>query len=166
VAKDAEKPFVVKLKQQNVTVHGTSFNIEAYQEEAYNIVTLLSGSVSLESMSRNGEKISDLVLKPGQKAYFDNSAEKVSVEEVDASLSNTWIKGEYKFKDEPLALIVKRLENYYDVQIYLDDKRLENIKYTGTFSLNQSIREVLCIINHENRFLYQQTGNEIHIKSK
>jgi ferric-dicitrate binding protein FerR (iron transport regulator) len=166
VAKDTVKPFVVKLKQQNVTVHGTSFNIEAYQEETYNIVTLLSGSISLESLKQNGEKISDLVLKPGQKAYFDNSAESVSVEQVDASLSNTWTKGEYKFKDEPMALIAKRLEYYYDVHIHLDDKQLENIKYTGTFSLNQSIREVLRIITYENRLQYQQTGNEIHIKSK
>ena len=30
-----------------------------------------------------------------------------------------------KFKDEPLASIVKRLENYYNVNIHLDDKRLE-----------------------------------------
>ncbi|MDR1938686.1 MAG: DUF4974 domain-containing protein [Tannerellaceae bacterium] len=166
VAKDAQKPFVVKLKQQNILVHGTSFNIEAYRGESYNIVTLVSGSISLESLDGNGEEISNIFLKPGQKAYFDNAAGIVSVKNVDASLSNSWIKGEYKFKDESLGLIAKRLENYYDVNIHLDHAGLENIRYTGTFSFSQSIQEVLRIINHEKQFLFQQTGNEIHIKSK
>jgi ferric-dicitrate binding protein FerR (iron transport regulator) len=166
VAKDAAKPFVVRLKQQNITVHGTNFNIEAYRDEAYNIVTLLSGSISLETLNRSGAKIGDILLIPGQKALFDSATELVSVEKVDASLSNAWIKGEFKFKDEPLALIAKRLENYYDVRIHLDGEGLKKIKFTGTFSLNQNIREVLRIVNHENQFLFQQTGNEIHIKSK
>jgi ferric-dicitrate binding protein FerR (iron transport regulator) len=166
VAKDENKPFIVRLKQQNITVHGTSFNVEAYHDEFYNIVTLLEGSVSLESLDNNGLKINNILLKPNQKTYFDHTIGKVSVIQVDASLSNTWMQGEYRFRDEPLMLIVKRLENYYDVSIHLDDERLNNIRYTGTFSLKQNIHEVLRVINHENQFRFQQTGNEIHIKNK
>ncbi|MDR3268513.1 MAG: DUF4974 domain-containing protein [Tannerella sp.] len=166
VANDPEKLFIVRLNRQNVIVHGTNFNIEAYRDESYNIVTLLSGSISLETMNGNGEKTERLVLEPGRKAYFDSASGAVSVEEADASLSNAWTKGEYKFKDEPLALIVKRLENYYDVNIHVSDERLKRIKYTGTFSLDQNIQQVLRIINHEKQFLFQQTGNDIYIKRK
>ncbi|MDR1407800.1 MAG: DUF4974 domain-containing protein [Tannerella sp.] len=166
VAKDDDRPFVVKLERQNIIVRGTCFNVEAYRDESYNIVTLLEGSVSVESMDDNGLKINDVLLVPGQKVHFDHASGKVSVSQVDASLSNTWMRGEYRFKDEPFTLIAGRLEHYYDVRIHLDDERLKKIRYTGTFSLQQHIHEVLRIINHENQFRFQQTGNEIYIKSR
>ncbi|MDR2498935.1 MAG: DUF4974 domain-containing protein [Tannerellaceae bacterium] len=166
VADDSRIPFVVKLKQQTVIVHGTRFNIEAYHEEDNNIVTLISGSITLESFTSNGEKINSVRLKPGQKVHFDRQAGTVMMEEADISLAGTWTKGEYRFKDETLAQIFKRLENYYDIRIYLEDEELKDIKYTGTFSLNQSIREVLRIINHDDHFSFLQTETEIRIKKK
>jgi ferric-dicitrate binding protein FerR (iron transport regulator) len=57
-------------------------------------------------------------------------------------MSNTWVNGEYKFVDKPLGFIIKRLENYYNANISLDDS-LRNIRYTGTFSSGQSIEQVL-----------------------
>jgi ferric-dicitrate binding protein FerR (iron transport regulator) len=166
VAKNEAKPFVVRLKQQEITVLGTSFNVEARHSESYTIVTLQEGSVSLTFMNSNGLKIKDVALKPDQKAHFDRTTGKVFVAQVDASLSNTWLEGEYKFKDEPLVLIFKRLENYYDVNIHLDGEQLKNIRYTGTFSIRQDIRDVLRIINHERQFRFRQDGSEIYIKSK
>jgi ferric-dicitrate binding protein FerR (iron transport regulator) len=166
IAPNEDKPFVVHLKQQTVTVHGTNFNVEAYHDESCNAVTLLEGSVSIESVDVNGVKINDVRLVPGQKVSFDRAAGKVSVLQVDASLSNTWIQGEYRFRDESLMRIFKKLENYYGVSINLEDEQLKNIRYTGTFSLHQHIREVLRIINHENLFRFQQSGNEIYIKRK
>jgi ferric-dicitrate binding protein FerR (iron transport regulator) len=167
IAKNEEKPFIVRLKQQDVTVHGTSFNVEAYHDESYAIVTLQEGSVSLESMDESGLKTGRLSLVPGQQAHFDRLTGKTSVTKVDTSLSNTWVDGAYKFKNEPLLLIFKRLEKYYDVTFHPDGEQLKNIHYTGTFSLRQnSIRDVLRIINHEQEFRFQQNGNEIYIKSK
>jgi ferric-dicitrate binding protein FerR (iron transport regulator) len=166
VAPNADLPFVVRLKQQSITVHGTSFNVESYHDESCNIVTLLTGSVSIEFADLNGVKIKNVNLVPGQKAHFDHTTGKVSIAQVDASLSNTWIQGDFRFKDEPLALIFKRLENYYNVTVHMEDEQLKNIRYTGTFSLQQHIRDVLRIINHENQFRFKQSGNEIYIKYK
>jgi ferric-dicitrate binding protein FerR (iron transport regulator) len=166
VAKKEAQPFIVRLKQQNITVRGTAFNVEAYHGESYAIVTLQEGSISLESMNSSGLKINDVSLTPGQKAHFDQITGKMSVTRVDASLANTWLEGAYKFKDEPLLLICKRLENYYDVNIHMDGERLKNIRYTGTFSLRQDIRDVLRIINHEHQFRFRLDGSEIYIKSE
>ncbi len=163
VAGNEQKPFVVNLKQQSITVLGTEFNVEAYHESTYSIITLLSGKISLETFNKKGEAISQLMLRPNQKVFFNFEDETVSLENVDASLSNVWINGEYKFKDEPLLLIVKRLEKYYDVNIHLEDENLKKIRYTGTFSLNQSIRDVLHIINYERQFVYKKTGKDVFI---
>ncbi|GHU58667.1 anti-sigma factor [Bacteroidia bacterium] len=166
VAPNEAIPFVVKLKQQSITVHGTSFNVEAYHNASYSIITLINGSISLETLNKSGVKISSILLQPGQKAYFDSSSELVSLEKSDNSLAKEWLNGSFKFKDEPLEIITKRLENYYGVNIYLDDESLKHIRYTGSFSIEQGIQQILHIINGEKQFLFQQTGNDIHIKKK
>lgn len=40
-----KKPFVVKLNKQDITVLGTTFNVQAYENESYSVVTLLSGRI-------------------------------------------------------------------------------------------------------------------------
>lgn len=163
IAHNSEKPFVVKLNHQNITVLGTKFNVEAYSDKPYSITTLISGKILLETFDETGDAMSQMYLKPNQKATADNKTGSVVLEYVDVSLSTAWIKGEYKFKDEPLLSIIQRLEKYYGVTIRLEDDSLKTIKYTGTFSTVQSIKEVLQIINYQQQFSFTQTDNFIHI---
>lgn len=141
VTKNEEKPFVVKLNKQDITVLGTTFN-------------------------EFSESTGRMFMKPNQCALADNESGSISLSEVNASLTNAWINGEYKFKDEPLSSIVKRLENYYDVRIHLDDPRLEQIRYTGTFSLDQDILDVFRIIDYEKQFVFKRIKKDIFIISK
>lgn len=164
VAKNTEKPFIVKLKSQQITVLGTVFNIEAYESESYSIVTLLSGSVALEAFNEAGESMSRMFLKPNQSACSDNQTGSVSLKNVDVNFANAWLRGEYKFKDEPFSSIARRLENYYGIKIHMEDENLNHVKYTGTFSLDQSIQEVLRIIDYEKRFLFKRLGKDIFIE--
>lgn len=166
VAKDEEKPFVVKLNKQDITVLGTTFNVQAYKDESYSIVTLLNGRVMLDAFNELGESTSRMFLKPNQRALSDNKSGSVSLCDVNASFASTWIKGEYKFKDEPLLSICKRLENYYNVQIHLNDPRLEQIRYTGTFSLEQDIMEVFRIIDYEKQFTFKRVKRDIFITNR
>ena len=50
VAKDEEKPFVVKLNKQDITVLGTTLMYK-HKDESYSIVTLLSGRVMLNAFN-------------------------------------------------------------------------------------------------------------------
>lgn len=164
VAKKTDKPFIVHLKRQHITVLGTTFNIEAYEGEPYSIVTLSSGSVALEAFNETGESMSRMFLKPNQSACSDNQTGSVSIKNTDVSLANSWMRGEYKFKDESLYSIARRLENYYDIKIHIDHDDLKRTKYTGTFSLDQSIQEVLRIIDHDRLFVFKRVGKDIFIE--
>jgi len=163
VAKDEKKPFVVKLKKQDIKVLGTSFNVEAFGDESYSIVTLLSGSVSLESYNEEGEPMSKMFLKVNQRAISDNQSGSVSLENIDTSLAEAWTEGKYKFKDEPLAAIGKRLEKYYDVHVRIETESLKQLRFTGTFSLDQDIQEVLNVLDQEKRYKVRRIGKEISI---
>ena len=150
VAKNHSKPFIVKLKNQQITVLGTSFNIQAFNDDRFSVTTLLSGSILLESFDAQGRKMSSMKL----------------LSETDASISNAWVGGKYRFKDETLVSIVKRMENYYGVNIRLAHDSLRNIRYTGTFSLDQGIQEVLDIINSEKQFTFTKDGKDILISAR
>ena len=50
VQKDTSRRFVVHLKESNVTVLGTSFNIKAYGDEDYIYTTLVEGKVCFTSV--------------------------------------------------------------------------------------------------------------------
>jgi len=163
VEKDETKPFIVKLKKQDVTVLGTSFNVEAYNDESHSIVTLLSGSISLESYDENGNPVSKMFLKPNQRVVSDNQSGSVSLENMDPSFVDGWTRGKYKFKDEPMQAIAKRLEKYYDLQIHIEDETLGKMKYTGTFSQDQDIQDILRVLDNEKRYRVKQMGKEIFI---
>ncbi|MDR2533469.1 MAG: FecR domain-containing protein [Tannerellaceae bacterium] len=165
VAHDERAPFVVHLPRQTVTVHGTSFNVEAYPGEDANIVTLASGCISLESCGANGHIAGRITLWPGHRAHFNRSTGSVYVEDADPEAAGLWIRGEYKFKDEPLEQIIKRLENHYGLDIRMADC-LKQTRYTGAFAFSQSIGQILRIINHENRFRFHQEVDTIYINLK
>jgi ferric-dicitrate binding protein FerR (iron transport regulator) len=164
VAPDAEKNFIVRLRQQDVLVYGTHFSIEAYPDEPYSLVTLLNGSLGIETRNEKGDRINHTLLKPGQKALFDRIHETVSVEQADTLLARAWMKGEYKFKNELLGAIVKRLENYYDLAFHWEDEEAKYTRYTGSFSLDQDIQSVLNVINYEKQFVFRRNGKDIYIQ--
>lgn len=166
VAKDAGKPFIVKLKQQNITVLGTSFNVEAYSDEAYSITTLIGGSISLEAFNEKGESMSRMFLKPNQRAVSDNQSGSVSLEKINIALAEAWTRGKYKFKDESLASIAKRLEKYYNVRVNIENETLQRMRYTGTFSLDQDIQDVLRVLDHEKQYKVKRVGNELFVIKK
>jgi ferric-dicitrate binding protein FerR (iron transport regulator) len=165
VARDEVKPFVVRLQRQRVIVHGTSFNVQAYGNEASSAVTLASGSITLETCRGNGQRLSSIMLGPGERAFFDREKETVSVEKTDTTLAGAWVRGEYKFRDEPLELIVRRLAGHYDVDIRLDEE-LKGVRYTGTFSFEQTVEQALRVINHERMLNFSRSGNTVFVTRK
>lgn len=64
VVHDPAKPFIVQTEGMKVIVHGTKFNVESFSHSNITVVSLLEGSVELET-----EKESKM-LRPGELATF------------------------------------------------------------------------------------------------
>ncbi len=67
------KPFVVKTDNLIITVLGTRFNVEAYPNRNYTLVTLESGRVVVDSKN-SGESIT---LVPGDELVYDHQSDKM-----------------------------------------------------------------------------------------
>ena len=114
VAADKQKPFMVEMPDQSVVqVLGTSFNINAYNNETGISTTLIAGSVKVSSRAKNS-----LVLKPGQQAVVLNGSETVTLDsKPDLSKILAWKNGLFNFEGAGVEEVMKQLERWYDVEV-------------------------------------------------
>lgn len=131
------KLFAVESKQGKTFVLGTSFNIFS-REEAYN-VHCLTGSVKVVS-SINDE----VILKPGYKASIDNGG-KINVKRVtETEAKPGWTENMFNFTATDFSEVIAEIERQYDVEVNIDS--IPELNYTGYFSRNKTIDEVLILV--------------------
>jgi transmembrane sensor len=150
VARNEKAPFIVKTNECEVEVLGTTFNIMAYDEFGRKEITLLNGKVNV----RMGDAVK--VLKPGQALILKNHY--FYVDEVNSSESSGWVQNKFNFKNIPLSELMKRLENWYDVDIALENNTGREVHFTGTFKNEESIWQVLDAIKVYTPITYTKTN--------
>jgi len=69
VAKDKDKPFIVKTKEQNIEALGTKFNVTAYASDSLLTTTLLEGAVRLKTENI----LYQTILKPNQQFIYNRN---------------------------------------------------------------------------------------------
>jgi ferric-dicitrate binding protein FerR (iron transport regulator) len=149
VAHNEYAPFVVKTNECDIEVLGTTFNVMAYDEFGRKEITLLSGKVNVHA---EGSKS---VLKPGQALILKNH--QTEIVEVDATQASSWVDNKFNFKDVPLSELMKRLENWYDVDITLENRSGREVNFTGTFKNEETIWQVLDAIQVYIPIQYQKS---------
>jgi transmembrane sensor len=154
VAKNTQQPFIVDVNKLQVKVLGTTFNVEAYPGDAAITIALVEGKILLQQTSN--EKISDLSeMKPNQVASFRKSENKIQLkEENDLTKYTAWTDGKIVFSNDPVNTVVQKLQNWYNVDIKLSDKKLENYRFTGTF-IDEPLEQVLRILNLTSQMQYK-----------
>lgn len=121
VSRNEQKPFIVESGEQRVTVIGTTFNINAYQDTDATVTTLATGKVRIVNF--DGTVFSDL--KPGQQAtYKDNEIE---VNSIDPTEFTSWKDGLFVLKDADFITVKRQLERWYDVTFVGEPKSQETI---------------------------------------
>lgn len=150
VAKNDKTPFVVKTLDCKITVLGTKFNIMAYPEFKRNEVTLIEGRVKVSSGQVEN------ILGPGQMLVLKDEA--VEIHNVNSSLYTGWVNNKFNFKDIPLSELIKRLENWYDVDITLENKTGKEVNFSGTFKNEETVWQVLEAIKVYMPIHYEKTN--------
>ena len=149
VVHNENAPFVVRTNECDIKVLGTTFNVMAYDDFGRKEITLLEGKVNVDMDG------SEQVLKPGQALILKDHHTKIT--EVNASQSSAWVDNKFNFKDIPLSELMKRLENWYDVDIILENLSGKEVNYTGTFKNEETIWQVLDAIKAYTPIQYQKS---------
>jgi len=157
ISRNENAPFVVKTNECEVEVLGTIFNVMAYDEFGRKEITLISGKVNVRMSG--GEQ----VLNPGQALILKD--QKFQVTEVNSVQASSWVENKFNFSNIPLSELMKRLENWYDVDITLENKTGRDVNFTGTFKNEETIWQVLDAIKVYSPIKYKKTDlRQITIK--
>lgn len=149
--------FIVENQNQEITVLGTEFNVKAYKNEAVISTTLVEGSVAVQI---NNEKS---LLKPSQQLNYNNENENSEIIVVDTDNETSWRKGYFNFTDKPLYEITPILSRWYDIDIVIENTKIENIKFKGKISRSQNIENILLTLKNTNNISYEITNTQITI---
>ena len=158
VAKNAEVPFFVKTNDVQVQVVGTVFNVRAYDDDNYVMVSLLEGRVNLSASANSVMK-----LFPNEQALYNKNTgrmEKLKTKACD------WLDGGLTFENASFADIAHRLERKFQVKISIESERLKAEHFSGSFDSNQNIYDILHEINVEKQYTWKVSGDTIFITDK
>ena len=157
VIHDAHKPFVVKTRNTEVTVLGTSFEVSAYEQEKDAKIVVSTGKVGLQL---NNHKQPATFLTPGEQAIISNSDQAVRVTKLALSDIAVWRQQKLIFEDQPLEEVLQSLERKYNVQIRIDNKKLLTEKVSMRLN-NQPLTDVLTAISFANHFNYEKINDQL-----
>ena len=143
VAKNKNKPFIVKSGSQSIEVLGTHFNVHAYTNESVVKTTLLEGSVAVSYKNQKS------ILKPGQQSSIPDNFSKIKIKEVDTEAAVAWKNGRFKFDNADLKTVMKQLERWYGIKVeYRGD--VSDVRFNGGTFMNKNLSEVLKVLELSN----------------
>lgn len=139
VAKNAAQPFVVEMEDRSsIEVLGTSFNINAYDNESSSKTTLIDGKVRVKKGDQSE------ILQPGQQARIGNAITIAPGVDTDQILA--WKNGHFNFEDMPLSEIMRQLERWYDIEVRYEGT-IPAIKFHGKMSRGVSLADVITFLS-------------------
>ena len=129
VVKNPSKPFTVKTYKNEITVLGTSFNVNSYGDEPVMKTSLLEGSV----------RIADKVLKPGQ-AYRDGKVVETNIDQ-----DMAWKNGFFNFNGADLQDVMRQLSRWYDINVKYEVP-VKTRKFRGELHRDLSLMQITSIL--------------------
>lgn len=159
VHKDSSRPFVVRMNGAEVTVLGTSFNVNTYGDDGQIYTTLVNGAVRVSSV-KNGQAE---VLKPGMQSVMDVQSGQLTVREVDVEPYVAWREGRFVFRAMTLDLIMRQLQRWYDFEVFYQNPELKDYEFRGVIKRDMDLDKVLSVIKVTTNVDFEVKGKVITI---
>lgn len=143
VFKDKHSPFIVNAKEVNVKVLGTRFNIASYDNEQDVEVVLEEGSLLFTGTEKN----KSYTMLPNDLIKYDKKKKDFTKDIVQPQKYLSWTEGKLVFRNDPLDVVARRLERWYNIDVDVDVKinLSDALRLRATFK-DESLEEVLGLL--------------------
>lgn len=144
--------FDVITDQGTVSVLGTQFNVK--QRENYFEATCFEGVVAVYTENDFAK------LHQGEGIIILDG--KMLADEKEIATQPSWLRGETHFKDMPLKHVLAELENYYDLDVIVDDADATRL-FSGSIThrnLDLALQSITIPLN----LSYSKSGTSIVLK--
>jgi len=159
VKKNSKSPFIVETDYINLHVLGTSFSIKTDVNGKAIETILVTGKVLLQDK----ENQLTFEMTPGEKVTFTPDRREYIVETVDVNVSTAWHLDQLTFDNLTLREIANKLSALYNVNVNLESKKLADRSYRFVINRDESLVEVLEILNYLIPIRYRIEGSEVFI---
>lgn len=152
VKHNPNSPFMVQHDDLTISVIGTHFNVNTYEDETDERITLLEGSVRIDTKSLTR------LLKPGQQAQISNEIKILNDVNIDEVMA--WKNGKFKFgENTDIGTIMRQIARWYNVDV--EYKGNVHQRFWGTISKNVNVSQVLKILEATGGVKFNVEGNKI-----
>lgn len=159
VHKDSLRSFIVRMNGAEVTVLGTSFNVNTYGDDGQIYTTLVNGSVRVSSMKNKQEEI----LKPGMQSVMNVQSGLLTVRKVDVEPYVAWREGRFVFRAMTLDLIMRQLQRWYDFEVFYQNSELKDYEFRGVIKRDMDLDKVLSVIKATTNVDFEVKGKVVTI---
>jgi ferric-dicitrate binding protein FerR (iron transport regulator) len=159
ICKDEARKFIVSTEYLNVEVLGTHFNFYAYEDEQVVELSLITGSVKVETKEL---PVKTLYVKPNEKATYNKLSGNLRKENANIRFETAWMRGELMFRSEPIEHVFYKIERRFGVRVHINGKGFDSDRFTGYFAYDD-IRDVMDELKTHYKFTYKIKGENIWI---
>ena len=158
VTKDSSRPFVVHSEQIDVTVLGTTFNMQCYRGSKNATSSLITGKVQVEG--NHGEGC--IILQPGQRANLDGENHQLTVQQdVNTGYDAVWHNNLIPFNNASVEQVAHALEHFYGVSVRILNPKGHSHTYSGVIKRTENIDSTLSLLRNAMPIKYSRTNNDI-----
>ena len=154
VPENQKRPFLVKTGDLRIKVKGTSFNVSAYQEENKIITTVEEGKVVLQLINKNNQRKNIAELTANMQSAFHKYARLAPVKQVNTKKYTSWKDGKLILDDDPMTVVKKKLERWYNVDIQVVNNKVYEYNYTATLT-HESIEQAMKYLSMATPISYE-----------
>lgn len=159
VTTDPHRPFRVHAGNTCVTVKGTTFNVRSYEDEPEITVSLLEGSVVLNT------SVEEATLTPGTCAVVSRDNDDITTGIADPYASD-WVKGKLVFTDKSIPEVLRYIERNCGVKFMYEVDLFGIERFTGNVSYSLSIDEILSYLDVDKKYRWKRNDDTIEIYKK
>jgi len=159
VIRNSGNPFRVLIKDAEVEVLGTDFNVMAYEDEPISRTTLVEGSVKIESGKRS------VKLEPGQQAQVPYPSPGVDapikvLSGIDPQTVLAWKDGNFEFDNADVRTVMRSLARGYNVVVQVDPN-VSSVPVTGVFDRKLGLAKILEQLESLDIAHFKLDGNRV-----
>jgi transmembrane sensor len=146
VAHNVRQPFKVQTEKQTIEDIGTTFDVNAYADEAFTKTTLVEGSV----------KVNGITLKPNEQTDGNH------IKTVNAKSYTAWKNGDFDFEDENIQSIMRQLSRWYNIEVIYEGN-ITSDGLTAQITRNRNISGILHILQNTQTVKFKIEGRRVTV---
>jgi transmembrane sensor len=158
VAKDAQRPFVVRAGDAQVRAVGTEFDV--YKKQAATVVTVVEGRVETY----------DEADSPGTAAIVLSAGEQLTVlphnvskpTRTDIAVATAWVQKRLIFEETPLSDVAEEFNRYNRRPLTIDDSELEKLRISGVYSSTDPA-SLINFLRSQNSIQVVETEKQVRV---